>query len=211
MDALKTSLVEMDQRRLEQLAQDPLNIVHKPRPDKTMDVLRSSAMLRLMKRTRALFSRYTRAYPEESVAAARDMICAVHRDAAECRVRFPLVFLTLTTPDLPARPLHGMKMMIRAFEAFEAGIIDDEEQAMNFFFACVLPHSFDPDQVIKKVNPIDPATSSEREKLSYQYLMESVELMKSIDAKDGFQADVSGARSMQSVPKRVVRLAVMAE
>ena len=34
------------------------------------------------------------------------------------------------------------------------------------------------------------------------------DLIKSIDQKDGFQADVAGAKAMQTVPKRIVRLAM---
>jgi hypothetical protein len=204
---MKTSVVEMDERRLEELAQDPLNIVHKPRAKQTMEIVRSSVMLRLIKRTRAVFARFMRAFPGSSAAVARDYICAAHQDAAECRIRFPLVFLTLTTADLPTRPLHGMQMMVRAFDAFECGLIDSEEDAMNFFFATVLPHSFDPDEILRRVSPVG-AQSSDREKLAHRYLMESIELMKSIDPRDGFQADVAGARSVQSVPKRAVRLAV---
>jgi hypothetical protein len=204
---MRTSMAQLDQQRLEELSSNPLNIVQKPRAEKTMDVLRSSRMLQIIRRTRGLYTRFVAAHPDETNAAARDFICAVHRDAAECRVRFPLVFLTLSTPDLPVRPLQGMKMMIRAFEAFECGLIESEEDAMNFFFATVLPHSFRPDDVLKLVNPIT-AASSQRERLSHAYLMESIDLIKSIDQKDGFQADVAGAKAMQTVPKRIVRLAM---
>lgn len=202
---LKTSVAEMGEERLRELAEDPRNIVYKPRADQTMDVLRSSAMLRLLRRTRVLFTIYMNTFPHHTKHDARDAICAIHRDAAECRIRYPLLFLTMTTDDLPPRPLHGIKMMIRAFEAYECGILDSEDDAMQFFFAAVLPHSFRPEDVLAKLKPMQHTVSSPKERMLHDALMENIRFMQTIDSADGFTADVETAGKLRSIPRRMVR------
>lgn len=198
---------EFTRERLEELASDPRNIVMNPRPDKTMDILPSSTMSRIIHRTRCLFQHMRKNGTHETIEATRLAMCAAHPDARTCRTNYPRIFIALTSDHLPARPLQGIRMMIRAFQALEAGILSSEEEALQFFFVAILPHSFPAGPIQRRLASVDLSGASDADKLVHKYLMDSLAQVGDTDERDGFMVDVAAAERLERAKSMRVRCA----